>query len=142
MGRPPTPTALKILTGAAAHDPGRINHDEPKPRIGAASPSWLPRYGPARSAWKTHVEVLERLRVLTEADAHALAIGCLALEEFLATRKDDKQWRRSADAWRRYQATLVQFGLTPSSRVKIHAIAPDVSADPVEQWIAAKASRG
>ena len=33
MGRPPKPTALKVLSGTAAHNPQRINPNEPKPKL-------------------------------------------------------------------------------------------------------------
>jgi phage terminase small subunit len=141
-GRPPTPTAIRVLNGSAAHDPQRTNHEEPKPRIGASPPPFLPRSGPARSAWKRHAAVLERLRVLTEADADALAVGCIALAEAVAAQSSDDGWRRADMAWRRYFTVLTAFGLTPSSRVRIHAIAPEAPADPMEQWMARKATGG
>ena len=139
-GRPPTPTALKVLTGSAAHHPERINRDEPKPRIGAEPPPFLPRRGPAWAAWQRHSAVLERLRVLTEADADVLAVGCIALADAIAASKADN-WRRASDGWKRYVAVMVQFGLTPSSRVRVHAVAPEVTADPFDEWMAEKAAR-
>lgn len=135
MGRPPTPTALKVLTGAAAHNPQRINRDEPKPTVGAKPPPFLPRRGAAWSAWKRHSEVLTRTRVLTEADADALALGCLALAEYLSFRGDGTSWRRADSAAKRYRSMLMDFGLTPSSRVRIHA-EPITEADPLEAWAA------
>ena len=135
MGRPPTPTALKLLTGAARHDPQRVNRDEPKPKVGAAPPPFLPRRGPAWSAWKRHAAVLERIRVLTEADADALALGCMALAEYIDAQKDEDGWRRAADAWKRYGAALGWFGLNPSARTRIHA-EPAIEADPLEAWAA------
>jgi phage terminase small subunit len=135
VGRPPTPTALKLLNGSARHDPQRVNRDEPKPAVGASPPPFLPRRGPAWSAWKRHVAVLTRTRVLTEADADALAIGCLALAEYLSARNAEDGWRRADGAWKRYAAALGWFGLNPSSRAKIRA-APEETVDPLEQWAA------
>lgn len=135
MGRPPTPTALKVLSGSARHDPQRVNRDEPKPLVGAEPPPFLPRRGPAWAAWLRHSAVLTRIRVLTEADADALALGCLALAEYLDARKDDESWRRADMAWKRYGAALGWFGLNPSARAKVQA-RPIENVDPLEQWAA------
>ena len=133
MGRPPTPTALKLLNGSAKHDPQRINKAEPKPAVGAEPPPFLPRRGPAWTAWQRHASVLTRTRVLTEADADALALGCLALAEYLDARKDQDGWRRADAAWKRYGAALGWFGLNPSARTRIHA-APAEERDPLAEW--------
>lgn len=135
MGRPPKPTALKILTGSARHDPQRINHDEPKPALGARPPAFLPRTGPARAAWRRLAPVLTRTRVLTEADADALALACLALAEYLEAREDGAGWRRADAAWKRYGAALGWFGLNPSARARIH-VAVETTADPIAEWAA------
>jgi phage terminase small subunit len=135
MGRPPKPTALKILSGSARHDPQRVNRDEPKPAVGAEPPPFLPRRGPAWAAWERHQPILTRLRVLTEADADALALGCMALAEYLAARRRVDGWRKADAAWKRYLAVLSAFGLTPSARAKVHA-APAAEVDPLAEWAA------
>lgn len=132
---PPKPSALKVLNGSAAHNPGRVNRLEPKPAPGVTDPpAWLPRTGPARAAWDRNLPVLLRMRVLTEADAEALALGCVALAEYLAAkRRGEKGWRRAADAWKRYQSTLRDFGMTPSARTRVQMVdAPAV--DPLAAW--------
>jgi phage terminase small subunit len=135
VGKSPTPTVLKVLTGAAAHNPQRVNKAEPKPGLGATPPPFLPRRGPAWSAWKRHTSVLLRIRVLTEADADALALGCLALAEYLEARAEEASWRRADAAWKRYNATLIQFGMTPSARTRISAI-PIEESDSLQAWAA------
>ena len=133
MGRPPTPTALKVLTGTAAHNPQRVNRDEPKPALGAVPPPWLPKRGHARAAWERLEPVLSRMRVLTEADAEALALGCVALAEYLGSRRDRTAWRKGDAAWKRYAAVLREFGMTPSARAKVSTAAPE-AADPFTSW--------
>jgi phage terminase small subunit len=133
MGRPPTPTALKVLTGTAAHNPQRVNRDEPKPALGATPPPWLPRRGPARAAWDRLSPILLRMRVLTEADAEALGLGCLALAEYLQNRRDPTAWRKGDAAWKRYWAVLAGFGMNPSARAKVSTAAPE-AADPFTTW--------
>jgi hypothetical protein len=129
------PTALKILQGTDAHHPERRNPAEPRPALGAKPPPWLPRNGPARSAWRRLAPVLTATRVLTVADAEALALACLALSDFLEARADANGWRRADAAWKRYSGMLVQFGMTPSSRVRVSAV-PAVERDPLAEWMA------
>jgi Phage terminase, small subunit len=129
---PPKPTALKLLEGTVRKD--RANPAEPRPTVGAVPPPFLPSRGAARVAWNRLAPMLERLRVLTEADADALALGCLALSEYLAARRDKQSWRRGDAAWKRYMATLTAFGLTPSARVRVHVAEADV-ADPLAEWM-------
>lgn len=134
VGRPPTPTALKVLRGTAQHNPGRINRAEPHPTVGAAPPPWLPRSGPARRAWRRLAPVLTRMRVLTEADAEALALVCMALQEYLEARADAEGWRRADAAAKRYLTGLRAFGLTPADRARI-ATLPDEEKDPTQAWL-------
>lgn len=96
-GRPPTPTALKILRG----NPGKraINTDEPKPPRGEVKPPpWLK--GRGRTAWKWIAPVLQQMGVLTTADPHALALLCDAYAEYIECR-----------------ATVRKFGAVYESRV-------------------------
>lgn len=136
MGRPPKPTRLKVMNGSARHDPQRINRSEPQPRAGARVPPFLPRTGPARSAWNRLLPILERMRVMTEADAEALALGCLALAEYLSARNDEESWRRADAAWKRYAAMLGWFGLNPSARSKVHTTSEPEAVDPLDAWAA------
>ncbi len=135
MPNPPKPTALKIMQGSARHDPQRVNKAEPKPTGPAKPPPWLPTKGTARDAWKRLSPILERMRVLTEADAEALALGCLALEEYVTARSDEASWRKADSAWKRYGSMLGWFGLTPSARTKVQATTVE-EQDPLEQWVA------
>lgn len=135
MGRNPVPTALKILTGTAAHNPQRINKDEPHPRVGATPPPWLPKRGVAHAAWLRLEPILTRMRVLTEADAEALALGCMALAEYLDSPSEADNWRRADAAWTRYMKMLSSFGMTPAARAKV-STAVSESTDPLERWAA------
>jgi P27 family predicted phage terminase small subunit len=82
-GRPPKPTALKVLEG----NPGKrgLNQSEPKPPEGPVkAPNWL--RGRGRTAWKWIAPVLEPMGVLTTADTHALALLCDAYAEYIESR--------------------------------------------------------
>ena len=128
---PPKPTAMKILQGTAR--PDRMNPDEPTPELGAVPPPWLPSEGPARAAWDRLAPGLVRAGILTKIDGEALGLACLALEEFLAAREDAAGWRRADAAWKRYAVILREFGLTPSSRTRVHAVPPP-APDPLAEW--------
>lgn len=133
MGAPAKPTALKVMQGTAARNPQRLNRAEPPARGETVPPPWLPDKGPAREAWDRLLPFLQRMRVLSEGDADALALGCVALEEYLAARSDEESWRKADSAWKRYGAMLGWFGLTPSARTKVQA-APAEKDDPLAQW--------
>lgn len=119
------------MQGTARKNPQRLNREEPPAQGDVVAPDWLPKRGHARRAFERLIPILQRMRVLSEGDAEALATGCMALEEYLTTR--ESSWRRGDSAARRYMAMLVQFGLTPSARTKVHAHAPE-KADPLQEW--------
>jgi phage terminase small subunit len=105
------------------------------PAVGAGPPPWLPPDGPAREAWDRLAPVLTATRVLTVADADALALGCMALRDYLAALDDPTGWRRADSAWKRALTALSSFGLTPSSRPKVSAL-PVAEVDPLDAWMA------
>ena len=72
-GPAPKPTAIRIAKGNLGKRP--LNILEPRPReITPACPKHLDAEG--RLAWRRLVPVLERMRVLTEADGIVLANLC------------------------------------------------------------------
>src|SRR5690606_24472827 len=85
-GPPPTPTTILKLRGSWR---GELNRDEPQPEAAVPEkPTWLDAY--ASDAWDSLVPMLERMRVLTEADGKALTLLCITwsrwrhCEEFVA----------------------------------------------------------
>src|ERR1035438_9842741 len=73
MGRPPTPTALKILNGNPGKRP--LNKDEPRLKVAKPRcPEHLDEV--AQREWKRVVRILMQMRVLTEADQVMLGIFC------------------------------------------------------------------
>ncbi len=136
MGRKPKPTTLKKLAG----NPGRrpLNEIEPKP--GPADPKMprgmLPKEG--QRLWKSLAGPLTQMGVLTEVDLPAFEMLCLhyamARDAFeivnklgLFVKDRDGQPRKNPamqlfrDNSASYRAYVTEFGLTPSSRVKIKA---------------------
>jgi len=73
IGRPPIPTALKLLNGDKHKD--RMNPNEPKPpAVTPDMPTTLDKYG--RKIWQRTVPILERNGLLTEVDGDTLAEYC------------------------------------------------------------------
>ncbi len=141
-GRKPAPTALKILAGTR---PCRVAKNEPTPAVGTPDPPC--ELSPTASKeWDRITPILERMRILTEADGAALAVYCETFAEWVSTgakvRKDGMlcataagglkasplvaiHQRARADMLR----TLGEFGLSPSTRASISAAAaPEVDA--------------
>lgn len=158
-GRPPKPTALKLLQG----NPGKrtLPKNEPKPPDGEINPpAWLT--GRARRTWRELVPILESMRVLTTADPQALALFCDAYAEYIEARavvkREGATYRTfnqagslmyrprpevaiASDAWRRATLMLGQFGMTPSSRAKVQT-QPGEDVDPFEDFINGGRSTG
>lgn len=150
MARPRKPTALKLVKGTAQKC--RTNKSEPKPARAIPSP---PAHlsDRAKTAWGAVSVVLDRMGVLTEADAVALEGLCetyadlvearLALKKRGATvyeggTEEAKIYRsypevaQVADADRRLQAWLTKFGLSPADRSRVSA----TGEQPVDEWAA------
>lgn len=159
-GRRPTPTALKVLNGAATKHPERLNKREPKPALGAKPPVWMDTR--ARQHWRRIAPMLERIKVLTEADDAKLALLCDALVDYLEAR--DEVAKRglvldvpvtnkdgniighrvtpnpavSARNETRHflRLLLSDFGMDPTARARVHAIADEpASKDPASAWL-------
>lgn len=137
-GRRPKPTVLKLVTG----NPGKraLNKTEPKPQRQIPScPAHLHDSG--KVAWGRLSVLLDRMGVLTEADAFTLERLCDCYTDILECRalieRDGRTYTsdqggnilikanpavaqlRAADA--QFKSYLVEFGLTPAARSKVHA---------------------
>jgi P27 family predicted phage terminase small subunit len=105
-----------------------------------------------REAWGYVVAVLDRMGVLTEADAMAVELMCEARADWLSARDaiieaGGETYKTDAglikahpavamrnDAARRLQSLLAEFGMTPSSRSKVSAKEGDDKADPAAKY--------
>lgn len=111
-GRPPKPTALKLLSGSAGHRP--VNPLEPQPDPGASPPTWLSPE--ARVVWDQLAPVLLKNGLLTELDGEALAHLCIVAVMF----RENPTIRLS----REYRAYLTMFGMHPSGRTRVTRTPP------------------
>jgi P27 family predicted phage terminase small subunit len=141
QGRRPKPTAIKEMEGNPGKRP--LNKSEPKPgrltRV-PACPDFLK--GLARTQWKKMAPQLMKLGVLTNIDLDALARYCSIYKRW---REAEIKVAELGTVIRTSNGNLVQnpylavvnrmneqlnslaaeFGLTPSSRSKVHAEPPD-----------------
>jgi len=137
-GPAPTPTALRVLHGDR---PSRINANEPMPAEGTPKMPPLVRRRPvARAYWRRLVTVLKPMRVMTLADADAMARYCMAMADvdrydaMIAAAELDASVLRSEDESRiqrmKYRAAehsnriAAKFGLTAADRVSLVAGPP------------------
>jgi P27 family predicted phage terminase small subunit len=98
---------------------------------------------------------LREAGVMTELDGPALALVCTAWARWRdAEEKVDRfgavvqgshgqlmrspYTRISAQAADQLLRLLVEFGMTPSSRSRVHGLSPSAEVDPVEEWINGK----
>jgi P27 family predicted phage terminase small subunit len=147
-GRKPTPTALHLLRG----NPGKRkrNRREPTPPVEQlAPPAWLAPE--AQHEWTRLAPLLTKLGVLTATDADALAAYCEAWttwkqatqrirQDGMVLKKNVKgvevlgispYMKIAHHAMSQMRALLVEFGMTPSARARIHTADPP---KPESKW--------
>lgn len=150
----PTPTALRVLRGNPGKRP--MNKREPKPLRGLPrTPAHLsPR---AKAAWKSIGGELDRMGVMTAADATALELLSTAYADYRAAhdvitkegqtyesistygtlRRQRPEVAIASEAWRQIASMLREFGLTPSSRTKVATTGgADESDNPFAEFVA------
>ncbi len=144
QGRPPKPTALKVVGGNAGKR--KANKQEPDPDYlhDAEPPAWLPDR--AKQVWNEIAPKLIKAKLLTHIDVELMAQGCVAIANYrLAVAKagedlikpgayetDDtgKQVQTKGESLNPWtiiqsmsfkQANVVfqQFGMSPAARTRI-----------------------
>lgn len=149
-GPAPKPNRLKILAG----NPGRrpLNDDEPQPKLVTRlnAPVELDSHG--LKFWRYYATLLKRIRVLSEADIHALAAAAQwwsvyqrAMEGLKngltqVTEANGEVAKPSVgiakQAFSQCWAIMSAFGLNPGDRAKLRAIPPDADDDPARKFFA------
>lgn len=144
-GRPRKPAAIKRAQGTYREDRDQtlvLSEGIPEPP-GYLSPQAL-------THWDRLVAVTSEARTLTEADGDALAMLCLAFEEYRTADiivRDEGEICRSEKggmyqhpavgirntAWKKIVTMLKQFGLTPSARAGMKLAANVKEADPIAE---------
>ena len=148
-GRPPLPTRLKLLRGTL--EPKRINPDEPEPEPAIPTcPSHLD--STARREWKRMAQQLYDLGILSEIDRAGLAAYCQAWSTWVKATKGLAKTGQLAmtpqgfpvqnpllgianRAQAEMRAWMTEFGMTPSSRSRVHAVKPKQQGDEFEEFL-------
>jgi P27 family predicted phage terminase small subunit len=146
-GRKPKATNLKLVGGAQAD---RIMVP-PTPRGGKAEPP--PHLeGVALAEWERIVAEVEATRVMTPADATALAIYAVCFARWLdalreiqssglvvvsdtGVAKANPAVAIASKCEARMQSVLSSFGLDPSSRSRVSPIEDPAEADPLGEFL-------
>lgn len=145
-GRPPVPTAIKVLQGT--DQKCRVNKNEPQPKLTASPepPDTLSK--DAKVQYKAYWEVLEDARMVTEVDTVALSLMASATAEYYeAARMCEKFgnvvkgpnglpkisefYKIKEKAESRMLAYLREFGMTPSSRTRVSR---SDAGEPEDEW--------
>lgn len=151
MPNPKKPTNLKVVEGTWR--PDRANAKEPQLKVEKPkTPSWLS--GKSKVAFRELSDVLFGMSVLTQADRKALELLCDAYGEYRDAREDVRKNGHTyntsdtsgnevvkknpavdiaANAWKRVQSMLMQFGLTPSARSNVSSL--DGEAGDTDPWV-------
>jgi P27 family predicted phage terminase small subunit len=148
-GRKPLPTHLKLVKGTAR--PHRLNKAEPQPAILVPEPpAHLDER--ARAKFTAMAETLARHGLMTELDTGALARYAVVWCRWIEVEAEVK---RRGPIVKTEGGNIIQnpylsvankcllqmaqieseFGLTPSSRSRIRAVAPADAADPFEEYL-------
>lgn len=133
-GRPPKPTALKVLEGNPGKSP--LNQNEPKPEKKAPNcPSWL--LPDAKKEWRRLSKELEAMGLLTRIDMAAFAGYCQAYarwkeaEEFISKHgsilktasgyiQQIPQVSIAQQNLKQMRNFCSELGLTPSARSRLN----------------------
>src|SRR3990167_6403207 len=141
-GRPPKPTALKLLQG----NPGkrRLNANEPAPPPASTEPpDWLDEL--ARAFWDEHAPPLIRRGLLTTWDVPMFATACSehSLWVRYTVRINKHPFGKAAKDWSRLRnmalanrdRTLSKFGMSPSDRARLGAVGAEMPEDAAESFL-------
>jgi P27 family predicted phage terminase small subunit len=152
-GRKPTARAVKELSGAADKNPQRVNWNEPKGVRGyPVAPAIVARDPVAFQCWNTMCDQLNEMDLLVTSDLYVLQVAATSYSQMEALNKElsggrvtienskgDLVAHPAAMHFHRFQSTFVrclgELGLTPSSRLRLHAPDPEKEADEFAEWL-------
>lgn len=150
-GPKPQPTTLKLLRGNPGKRP--LNEQEPTPPDGMPEcPEFLDAV--AKAAWERTAAMLKQMGVLTVADGIALSALCTLYSRWVHAEEQVKKFgavvknpdrghpmkspylRIANESLEALRKLLLEFGLTPSSRSRIHAMGASPEDDEFERFLA------
>jgi hypothetical protein len=154
MGRPPTPTSLKILRGNPGCRP--INSDEPTPPVAdTTAPSCLDVVGLEK--WNEIAPLLAGMRVFTQIDRSLLERYCILHEQWVAVSKHVREQGMTQITSTGYSQITAegalfkslpgellrieqQFGMTPAARSTMKVNSAAAKENPLTAYISKRSS--
>lgn len=148
-GRKAHPTAIRLLRGNPSKSPVNPAEPQPDPVTNLEPPDWID--GEAQAEWRRLAPMLARLGVLTESDTVALTAYCEAWATWKGATQQIRKWgmvlkakdgqvpvvspyvKIAHHSLMHMRALLIEFGMTPSSRSRIHSPAA-TKRGPVSKW--------
>ena len=149
-GRRPLPTSFKVLTGTARADRRNDHEPKPEPEVPPCPAHLSPE---AKKEWKRLSKELHALGLLALVDRGALALYCTAWGRWVEAEQALRQHgvlvkspngypmqspylAVANKAMEQMRLLLTEFGMSPSSRTRVHA-APVLRAnDPMAEFLA------
>jgi P27 family predicted phage terminase small subunit len=149
QGRRPVPTTLKALRGNPGKRP--LSDDEPRPEATLpAPPSHLS--AEAKREWWRLGRQLKAIGLMTNIDRGALALYCQAWSRWLEAEKALKTYgvmvkspngfpmqspylAVANKAMEQIRTMLCEFGMSPSSRTRVHATPHADEEDEMDRWL-------
>jgi P27 family predicted phage terminase small subunit len=146
-GARPVPTSLKLVRGTLRN--GRTNRNEPQVPVEIPRcPAHLGKE--AKREWKRVSQELAAYGLLTRIDRPALALYCEAWGRWVEAETSLRKYgvvikspsgfpmqspylAIANKAMEQMRALLVEFGMSPSSRTRVHAIPPAPKESALEQ---------
>lgn len=153
-GRKPKPTKLKLIEGNPGHRP--LPQDEPQIElVTIEAPTELQeaKNENALKEWNRIAPILKEAQLITEADKTALMAYCLTYQRWLEAEKNVRQYGVFIKTKNHYvqinpymtmvskcleqmRGLMVEFGLTPSSRVRLNgAPSSNSKSDPFSSFL-------
>jgi P27 family predicted phage terminase small subunit len=158
-GRKPTARAVKEMTGAAYKNSQRVNWSEPQGSRGYPEiPAVIASDPVALACWNDMCAQLDAMQLLVTSDMFVIQVAAMSYSQMIAINKDIANGNVTIENAKgetvnnpavghfhkfqdRFVRCLAELGLTPSSRLRLHAPDPEAEADEFQQWLSS-ASEG
>jgi P27 family predicted phage terminase small subunit len=150
MPNRPIPTPIRKLRGNPSRRP--YNDDEPEVKSGKPTiPAHVKADDEAAREWRRVTTTLHEMGVLSTADRAALAAYCIAWSRWVDAETKLRQFgvvirspndypmpspylTIARDALNQMTRMLLEFGLTPASRTKLHTTKAGKTTNDFEAW--------
>jgi P27 family predicted phage terminase small subunit len=141
-----------MINGSAQKNPQRVNKSEPKATRGyPPSPMEVKKNPVAENCWNTMCQQLDEMGLLVTSDLYVLQVAVMSYAKMIEIDKElggkvtmenskgELVSHPAAMHYHRFQTMFVrclgELGLTPSSRLRLHAPDPDKDADDFQKWL-------